>query len=267
MEACSDPGLRVFQAPTVELAVEALREGFRKGELTIIIGCLRVDYHGRARSKLGFGERIAILKPDGALLIHRPRGHSPVNWQPPGSKFDVKSSDGKVVIDAERSNPFERVTLTFNRIDLLVSSRLKDEAEFSLYVDEHDIRDALVLEPDLFEDGFRIITKEKKVPSGFVDLFGVDKRGRLTVIEVKKGVAGRESLIQLKRYIDDLKRRGDADLRGVILASGLAKGCRGLMESLGLEFKRVNSKRCYEALMRHRREGFQLDLSRWFRSS
>ncbi|MGC8850083.1 MAG: endonuclease NucS, partial [Candidatus Bathyarchaeia archaeon] len=65
-------GLRVFQEPTVGLAAEALKDGFRKGELTIIIGCLSVDYYGRARSKLGFGERIVILKPDGALLIHRP---------------------------------------------------------------------------------------------------------------------------------------------------------------------------------------------------
>ncbi|MEM2122617.1 MAG: endonuclease NucS [Candidatus Bathyarchaeia archaeon] len=252
--------------PSVKIALEALREGFRKRELAIIIGCLRVDYYGRATSKLGFGERVVILKPDGALLIHRPRGHSPVNWQPAGSRFDVKCLGEKIVIDAERSNPPEKVTLTFDRIDLLILSRLRDEAEFSLYVDEHDIRDALVYEPGLFEDGFHIITKEKKIPSGFVDLFGVDREGRLTVIEVKKGVAGRESVLQLKRYIDDLKGEGETPLRGVILASGLAKGCQRLLESLGLEFKRVDSRRCYEALMRHR-GGSQLDLGKWFVSN
>jgi RecB family endonuclease NucS len=267
VEAYPDLGLKVFQAPSIGVALEALKEGFRKGELTIIIGRLSVDYHGRARSKLGFGERVVILKPDGALLVHRPHGHSPVNWQPPGSIFDFKRLGEKIVINAGRSNPLEKVTLTFDRIDLLVSSRLRDDAEFSLYVDEHDIRDALVSEPELFEEGFHVVTKEKRVPSGFVDLIGVDREGRFTVIEIKKGLAGRDSVIQLKRYIDGLKGEGGAAVRGVILASGLARGCQGLLESLGLEFKRVDPRRCYEALMKRRGGGLQLELSRWFISS
>lgn len=259
--------MKVFRTPDFRVAVEAIRDGIRNGELIILIGSVKVDYYGRARSKLGVGERLVILKPDGVLLIHRPRGHSPVNWQPSGSRFEVKCLGDALILDAERSAPLERVTLIFDRIELLILSKLRDKAEFSLYVDEHDIRDAIVLEPELLEEGFRVITKEKRLPSGFVDLFGVDKDGRLTVVEIKKGVAGKEAILQLKRYVNALKGEEEADIRGIVLASGLARGCQSLIESLGLEFKRVNPRKCHDALLRHGRIGLQADLSKWFSST
>jgi len=48
-------------------------EGFiRKniGKCLLIVGNCCVEYRGRASSKLGPGERIIIIKEDGALLIH-----------------------------------------------------------------------------------------------------------------------------------------------------------------------------------------------------
>ena len=191
--------MKVFRTPDFRVAAEVIREGIKNGELIVLIGSVKVDYYGRARSKLGVGERLVILKPDGVLLIHRPRGHSPVNWQPPGSRFEVRCSGESLILDAERGAPLEKVTLTFDRIELLSLSKLRDDAEFSLYVDEHDIRDAIFLEPELFEEGFRIVSKEKRLSSGFVDLFGVDRDGRLTVVEIKKGIAGKEAILQLEK--------------------------------------------------------------------
>lgn len=36
----------------------------------IVVVCCSVEYVGRARSTLGWGERIVIVKPDGSVLVH-----------------------------------------------------------------------------------------------------------------------------------------------------------------------------------------------------
>ena len=51
---------------------------------TIFARC-RVHHDGRAKSELGPGDRIIIVKPDGSFLIHQGEKREPVNWQPPGS--------------------------------------------------------------------------------------------------------------------------------------------------------------------------------------
>ncbi len=259
--------MKVLKNPSRKETVEVIQDAIRDGELIILIGSLRGDYRGRASSKLGEGERMVILKPDGALLVHRPYGHSPVNWQPPGSRFEVKIFKNYILIESIRGGPIEKIMLLFSRVDLIVISKLKDEGEFSLYVDENDIRDSIFFEPTLLEDGFRVISREKRLPTGFVDLFGIDKNNRLTVVEIKKKIASKESVIQLKRYIDNLKLDGESDIRGILVASGLSKGCQELIEALGLEYKRVYPKKCYEILQRHRRGDRQEDLSRWLESA
>ena len=50
------------------------------------------------------------------------------------------------------------------------------------------------------------------------------------------------------------------------MASELAKGCHELIESLGLEFKKVYPKKYYEILSVNRKEDAQADLYEWFNS-
>ena len=67
-------------------AVERIREAIRSKRLLIVVGRMEVSYAGRASSILGSGDRVLMIKPDGSVLIHRPMGYEPVNWQPPGSR-------------------------------------------------------------------------------------------------------------------------------------------------------------------------------------
>ena len=73
----------------LEYAAEKIREGIRSGSLIVLMGLMEVYYEGRAASSLGPGERLLIIKQDGSLLVHRPTGYEPVNWQPPGSKIEI----------------------------------------------------------------------------------------------------------------------------------------------------------------------------------
>jgi hypothetical protein len=107
---------------------------------------------------------------------------------------------------------------------------------------------ALLLKPELFEEGFQPISWEKKVDPGFIDVYGVDKTGRLVVIEVKRKTAGKEAVLQLARYIEAVKQKANRELRGVLMAPSLGKDVQRLLITMGLEFKALDPKECAEVL-------------------
>ena len=147
----------------------------------------------------------------------------------------------------------ERIYLIINLIinkglGVFSALSLVDSGEFSLYASEQDVHKAILLKPSLLEEGFKPISYEKKVESGFVDVYGVDKNGKLVVVEVKRKTAGKEAVLQLAKYIDAIKGKADRELRGVLVAPSLGKDVQRLLVTLGLEFKALNPKKCAEIL-------------------
>jgi len=270
--------LDVLVEPSIDEAQELLRKN--AGKCLIIVGSCSVEYRGRASSKLGPGERIVLIKEDGALLVHRPTGYEPINWmpgpgvtyhvgkraaderrkadwlkrsgdwQPPGCVYHAKAKDGVLEIHAVRQKPAESVKVSFDRIYLVSSLDLVDAGEFSLYASEEDMHKAILMEPSLLEEGFKPISYEKKVEPGFLDVYGEDKNGRLVVVEVKRKTAGKQAVIQLAKYLDAIRGKADRQVRGILAAPDIAKDVHKLLDSLGLEFKGLDPKKCAETLQR-----------------
>jgi RecB family endonuclease NucS len=240
--------LLVVQNPAVEKAVSLVRDAFSKQKALLIVGNCWVDYHGRASSKLESGERIVIFKEDGSLLVHRPVGYEPVNWQPPGCIFHVNASGNVLQIRAVRRKPSESVHISFDSVYLLSVLSLVDKGEFALHASEEDMQRAVLLEPLLVEDGFKPISFEKRVEPGFVDVYGVDKAGRFVVVEIKRKTAGKEAVLQLARYVDAVRAVVNREVRGILAAPSLGKGVQRLLVSLGLDFKALDPKKCAEVL-------------------
>ena len=209
-----------------------------------------MHYTGRAKSKLEPGERILIIKEDGSLLVHRPVGYEPVNWQPPGCIFHVQSKDNILEIRAVRQKPRESVKVFFDKIQMVSALSLVDSGKFSLYASEEDMHKAILVNPSLLEEGFKPISYEKKVEPGFVDVYGVDKNGKLVVVEIKRKTAGKEAAFQLAKYIDSIKTKATREVRGILAAPNIAKGVQRLLVTLGLEFKTLDPRKCAEALKR-----------------
>jgi len=240
--------LSIVQNPTVEKAVSLVRDAFSKQKALLIVGNCWVDYRGRASSKLELGERIVIFKEDGSLLVHRPVGYEPVNWQPPGCVFHA-SAVGKVLqIRAVRRKPPESVRISFDNVYLLSVLSLVDKGEFALHASEEDMQKAILMEPSLVEDGFKPISYEKKVEPGFVDVYGVDKAGRFVVVEIKRKTANKEAALQLAKYVEAVRGLVNREVRGILAAPSLAKGVQRLLVSLGLDFKALDPKKCAEVL-------------------
>jgi RecB family endonuclease NucS len=244
---CPEPRLTV-QNPTVEKAVSLVKEALSKRKTLLIVGNCWVDYHGRASSKLEPGERIVIFKEDGSVLVHRPVGYEPVNWQPPGCIFQTNSSAKTLQIRALRRKPPECVKISFDPVYVLSVLSLVDKGEFALHASEEDMQKAILIEPSLVEEDFKPISYEKKVEPGFVDVYGEDKTGKFVVVEIKRKTASKEAALQLAKYVNAIRDLTNRDVRGILVAPNLAKGVQRLLETLGLDFKVLNPKKCAEVL-------------------
>lgn len=261
----------ILDNPSIEESAEVIEKSIEKNSTIIIVGNCWVKYKGRASSRLEPGERIIIIKRDGALLIHRPVGYEPINWMPGGEilyhveliKDEEKLTDFKqsgknvkekvkplLLVKSIRRNPRETVAVFFDRIFLLSAFQLVDEGKFSLYASEEDMQRAIILNPSIIEDGFKPVEYEKRVEPGFVDVYGVDKDGRMVVIEIKRRTAGKEAVLQLAKYVKAIKASIGREVRGILAAPRASREALILLESLGLDFKRLDPRKCSEIIHR-----------------
>ena len=234
--------------PTLEEAKNLVEKTFVQRKTLIITGNCKVDYTGRANSKLEWGERVLIIKSDGSLLVHRPTGYEPINWQPSGSIFHAQIKNDIFEVHSIRQKPKENVKIQFTKIYTITSIMLLDAGDFILNASEEDMHRAILFKPELIEEGFKPISWEKKVDPGFVDVYGMDKTGRLVIVEVKRKTANKEAVLQLAKYIEAIKLKTDRQIRGVLAAPNLGKDAQTLITTMGLEFKELHPKKCTEIL-------------------
>jgi RecB family endonuclease NucS len=242
--------INVLTRPSLAEAAALIEKAFAQRRTLIVAGTCSVHYVGRASSTLEPGERILIVKSDGSLLVHRPVGYEPVNWQPSGSIFHVQVKDSGLEVHGVRQKPRENVKVTFSEVLLASALALDDSGEFSLFASEDDMHRAILLKPDLLEEGFKPISWEKKVEPGFVDVYGEDKNGKLVIVEVKRKTATKEAALQLAKYIEPIKAKVNREVRAVLVAPSLGKDVQRLLATLGLEFKALDPKTCAEVLRR-----------------
>lgn len=237
----------------VEEAAEKVRAALRAGEMILVVGSMEVYYEGRASSTLSLGERLLMVKQDGSVLIHRPTGYEPVNWQPPGSKIEVNVEKGKLVVEARRVRPREVLRVVFEEVREVFSFKLVDVGEFAMHATEEEMKRAILMEPSLIEEGFRPVEAERKVgEAGFIDVFGADSEGNLVVVEIKRRNAAPEDVRQLVRYVESVERELGRRPRAIIAAPGVQRSAIREMEAHGVEFRCLTPRKCAEILRRGR---------------
>jgi len=240
--------LVVYENPPINEALEASKKAISEQKTLILVGNCWADYRGRASSKLEPGERILIIKEDGSVSVHKSKGYEPVNWQPPGCLFQSYMDNGALAIKAIKQKPREALTVCFDKVYLLSVLSLIDEGQFILYASEEEMQKAILLQPSIIEEGLKPITYEKKVEPGFIDVYGIDKDGRMVVIEIKRKTAGKEAVLQLAKYVESIKTSVNREIRGILVAPQIAKGAQKLLVTLGLGYKPLDPKKCTEIL-------------------
>jgi hypothetical protein len=231
-------------------AADSLDGALRARKLVLLIGECKVDYDGRASSTLEWGERLTIIKQDGSVLVHRPTGYEPINWQPPKCLVRVTLLDnGGLMLIASRSQPRETVSIEYRSIEFTITTDLKDTAQFFLHVTEEQMKQAILASPELVEKGLKPLEAEKNLgEAGFTDIYAEDKSGRIVVVEIKRSPASKDAVLQLHRYLETLRGRVDKPLRGIIAAPELRKSAQSTLENSKFEFVQLSPERCFAVL-------------------
>jgi len=206
----------------------------------LLIGDCMIDYKGRASSFLDWGERIIMIKQDGALLVHQPIMREPINWQPSGSKTEFSVKDDYLIVRSRHRSPPEKMKITFRNLQLVTATSLRDKAKLIISGMETDVVNEIISNPSVIEEGLRISKREKHVKSGMIDLYGYDKNHTPVVIEVKRSLANISAVQQLRMYVSDIKKNIDsANVRGILCAPKVPDMVKKLLSDYGLEWQEV----------------------------
>jgi RecB family endonuclease NucS len=252
-------GFVVRNKPDLKDVETLISKAVSRHLFVIIISKCKVDYKGRSSSKLDWGERVILLKPDGSVLVHRKTGYDAVNWQPPGSFITVINKNGLLELLANRKKPRECLSITLSEILLVSTFLLKDNASFNMIFTEEDLCQVLIKNPDLIEKKFRITSEQKELGGGKADITGFDKYNRYTVIEVKKVPADISAVKQLNKYVSEM-RMTSGNIRAIIIAPTIQSAAMKLARSLSLEYRKIDLKRCSEIFFQESRVDESLDI-------
>jgi endonuclease len=211
--------------------------------MLLLVGECIVDYQGRARSLLDWGERLIMIKQDGTVLVHQPIMREPVNWQPTGSITEFKTKDDQLILNCRHLRPAEKMKITFRQLKLVTATSLVDRANLVIAGMEIDVVNQIVSNPNIIEEGLRIVKREKSVKTGSIDLYGFDKDHVPVVIEVKRSLATISSVHQLRMYVKDIKKnRREPKVRGILCAPRVPDMVKKLLEEQDLEWREIERK-------------------------
>lgn len=243
----------ILENPELEEAKDLLQE-YLKREFTVQVnGLCTVNYQGRAKSKLDRGERLVIKKQDSAILVHGPENYQPKNWQPEVDSYSTEiESKGEDVLTlkAKRTSPEEVVEIQFEDIDLITVDKLVDKSDLKIRGHEVDIHESIEDDPEIIEEGLKVVEREKETPAGFIDVFARDEGDQWVVIEVKRN-PDYNTVLQLQRYVDEIEEEFSGNTRGILVAPKITDKVLDYLEKRDLEFVEVDMEdviASYEAI-------------------
>lgn len=222
--------------PSLATASDFINSALRMKNLIVCCGLFSVEYVGRSSSTLGSGERILIIKGDGSVLVHRSRGYEPVNWQPSGCIIRCRVEGDKMIVFSERRRPKEFLKAVFDKVYIIFSASLVDDAKFLMGPSEETFYSILFQHPEFIEKGLRLTSKQKPLSTGVVDFTGIDGDGNYVFVEVKRRTAGVDAVKQLDKYIKSQSTR----FRGILCAPSITKPALSLLEKKGYSFRKLD---------------------------
>jgi hypothetical protein len=226
---------------------ELIQDAINRNEM-VLFGChCTIKYSGRAESNLSDGDRLFIIKKDKALLIHQPHGNMPINYMKPGSVHTIVFDEGTLKLHSKNPATKESIDATISRIHFFNSASLHDGEVIELVGSERDMSDMLYANPEMIEKGFKPASREEQTAYGFIDVFGTDKNGVVTVVECKRYGADLSAVTQLRRYVEKVMvSKGITKVRGILAAPKITENAKQMLEDWGFSFISVRPPKYLE---------------------
>lgn len=182
--------------------------------MRLVIATCSVRYEGRLRAELPEATRLLMVKADGSVSIHSDdRAYKPLNWMTCPCTLDEEGETWTV-----RNPKGETLVITITEVHSDVAHELGFDPGLSKDGVEAHLQELLAANPEVIEDGLRLVRREYPTDIGPVDLMCRDAAGAAVAIEIKRvGEIG--AVDQLSRYLDRLGRDSRlGGLRGILVA-------------------------------------------------
>ena len=212
----------------------------RSDDLAVsLVGVCATTFEGCAERALPAGVRHVLCKPDDTVLVHGASGRDPVAWSS-GGDVTANVVDDALELHCGVGDGADTLTVSFESVQHAAAFAPTNEAG-DVSGTEVDLKERVLSNPDLVEDGFRALATERETPAGPVDVYGRDADGAVVAVELKTRRAGPSAASQLERYVTALRRdlHADAEVRGILVAPEITEKTRRLLAESGLDFSPV----------------------------
>ncbi|VVB74860.1 Endonuclease NucS [Candidatus Tiddalikarchaeum anstoanum] len=222
-------------------AMDEINNALKKNHIIVIFSNCNVEYSGRAQSFIAKGDRMIIMKHDGTILVHKPDGRTPVNWMPNKSIIEIKVENDSLEITCTNSKTSEVMIIRAFNIYSITSAPLVDNEQLRLLGTEKDMSDMLYSTPSLISEDFTPVSREEQTKYGFLDVFGHNSKGELVIVECKRYTAGLDSVTQLRRYVERVKKsKGITKVQGIIAAPNISQNALKMLTDWGFSYKNIS---------------------------
>ena len=206
--------------------------------MRLIVARCEVTYSGRLSAYLPESTRLLMLKSDGSVLVHADAGgYKPLNWMTPPT---VIEEDGDLLVVRKRSGKSEdRLEIRLHEVLSDVAHDMGEAAGLEKDGVERHLQEELATQPEVLEDGLRLVRREWQTDIGPVDLMCRDAEDGWVAVEIKR-VGTIDAVEQLTRYLERIRLDPAlAGCRGVLAAEQLKPQAVVLAESRGIACARV----------------------------
>lgn len=239
--------MRQYTIPDNEEAKQEIKKALKKNEMITLYCNCSVHYKGRAESKLENGDRVILIKPDKTLLVHKPEGRNPINWMAERSSIKTSINGGILELTAENINPRESMKISINEVHMLSAKKMIDGIKPKIIGTEADMARMIYDKPTLISNDFIPASLEEQTKYGFIDVMGHNGKGSIIIIECKRYKADLNTIQQLRRYAERIKKsKGTNNIKGIIAAPKITKNAEIMAKDWGFEFIKIDPPKYLE---------------------
>ena len=201
--------------------------------MRLVVARCEVTYTGRLTAYLPEAIRLLVFKADGSVLVHADSGgYKPLNWMTPPTV--VENGDGLIVVRKRAGRSEDRLEIRVAEVLAEFEHELGEDAGLEKDGVERHLQEALAEQPDVVEDGLRLVRREWPTEIGPVDLMCRDADDGWVAVEIKR-VGTIEAVEQLSRYLEVIRRDPAlSGCRGVLAAQSVKPQAATLCEARGL---------------------------------
>jgi RecB family endonuclease NucS len=228
-----------FVEPDFETLEGALSVAQGLNKVLVIFATCSVEWTGNRNGSIGAGQRIILCKPDGAVSVHRPNWARAIARQGIDSTLELYPVNDGFLLYGGKSKGKRTIHIHLTKVPLAVVYNASDKTEPEHRETEKDMHEFIKSNPEVLEDGLRILHHEHPTDVGTIDFMGADKEGNQVIIEVKTRYAKLSHVDQLQRYVKHYDRTANASVRGLLVAPGFGEKAKRELRETGLEKCRI----------------------------